>query len=545
MMAAPALERLLEYRNLDGQSNTRSPEDRSDSLFPEQQVRGAAAAALRCIMANTADPQNRGFKVYDSTNLPTPPTEAEIEIRVNELISNQEWSSDCPQIDEFDQDESNEEFGLGALSRIGLLGQFAVNPLLKNLENSSPKIRIAVIRSLGHTGLIKQDDVKLLTARLEDSCVAVRNETIIALGEIGSNAKLAINPLTRELTNSDSRIRSNTTEAIGNIGVVTQAQIDLLSRLLKDEDQYVRVKAAIALLKNQPADRKIVDLAIDELLLNLKDDNPDVRLIVVKDLVDLQKIPQDLATSLIASFTNKQESWELRLNSFFALPQLSNADQVILQPSIKPFLIEALRRNSISRYFYSSNVPSARNWIGDGNRGDFADDEETRKYRQRLFSFYGSWPLDKRHAFFLAGMEPGSFPDFNQALREILLDKSNDIKARYNSAFILGFVENSNTSSHKTINTLKTLMNDMDEDFDIRWMSAFSLIRLEQDVGNFFERHNLSNPIEIDCRIDKFGEGIFLFEPYFGWCEMSGSGGDGSRGWARVINRFFGGRRRR
>lgn len=539
MMATPVLEKLLEYKSVDGQGNTRSLEDPRSDISPEQQVRGATAAALKCIMANTTDPQNRGFEVHESTNLPTPPTEAEIETRVSELVSTWEWSSDCLQIDEFDQDESNKEFGLGELSRIGLLGQSAVNPLLKHLGNTSPKVRIAVIRSLGRTGLTRQDDIKLLTARLKDSCIAVRNETIIALGKIGSNAKSAIIALSGELTNQDARIRSNTAEAIGNIGVVTQAPINSLSERLKDEDQRVRVKAAIALLRIQIIDKKTVNLAINELLLGLKDDNPDIRLIVVKDLVDLPKIPQDLATSLITSFTNEQESWELRLNSFFALPQLSNADRAVLQPAIKPFLVEALRKNSIPKYFYSSNVPSEGNWIGDGNSGDFADDEETRKYRQKLFSFYRSWPLDKRHAFFLAGMEPGSFPELNQALREILINKDNDIKARYNSAFILGFVESPNTLSHETINTLKTVMNDTDEDFDIRWMSAFSLIRLKQDVGNFFERYNLPNPMKIDCRTDKFGEGWLLFDPYFGWCEMAGGGGDGSSGWANAIKCFF------
>ena len=221
-----------------------------------------------------------------------------------------------------------------------------------------------------------------------------------------------------------------------------------------------------------------------------------------------------------------------------------------VQPLIKPFLLEALTRGEQNRYFSPSNVPIRTRIQHIDRELDFRVRSEDRlinidnrslEEQRQLLSFYESWPVDKRHAFFLTSIEPETFPTFMRSLVDIFQDSKNDISTRYNAAFILGFTGNLNSPSQETLNALTSVMNSSDTDFDIRWMSALSLARLRQDVDGFFDANHLPHPLTIDCGTDGFGEGVLFFEPYFGWCEASDSGGDGSSGWAKALERFFGG----
>ncbi|NEO84943.1 MAG: HEAT repeat domain-containing protein [Spirulina sp. SIO3F2] len=547
-MATPVLEKLLIYKNLSTLEIHRNlPDyDIDDPLeqYPlEQQVHIAVSKALRCIMANTQDPQRRGFKVHESKERLSIPTETEIINKISELTAY--WSgvdsSYCPTVDLNKSVNFVEEFGLGRLSRIGYQGQATVNPLLEYIGSDAPSLRIAVIRALGKTNAANSNTIAIIAKYLEDECISVHNETIITLGKLGNRTKSVAVLLIGGLSNTEDIIRLNTAKSLGSIGATTPIVVELLLRTLKqDQNSSVRMEAAIALLKLKSEDTKIVDVATKEVLELLEENDPDIRLALVRGLVEVDRIPQSLLNKIFEYFANAQESMEVRLNSLLILGKLTYEKKSTLELDIKSFLLEALTRKPASRYFQSSNVIGFSNslWIGDDRHNEEVD-EETLRQRERLYSFYNSWPTDKLHAFFLSTAKVKKFPELNEALRGILEMGDNEFKSRYNSAFILGFIEDPTNPSPQTIKALESIMNNVNEDFDIRWISAFSLVRLGVDTGNFFGSHNLPNPVYVDCELDKFGEGNLVFDPYFGWCEPIAGGGGSFRGWSEAIECFF------
>jgi HEAT repeat protein len=87
----------------------------------------------------------------------------------------------------------------------------------------------------------------------------------------------------------------------------------------------------------------------------------------------------------------------------------------------------------------------------------------------------------------------------SEALAEIgvesapaLIQSLEDPVIRRDVIYALGRI--ATTSTPEIISTLTTLMNDDNEDLDIRWMAAVGLDRSGIDVEHFFEKYNLPSP---------------------------------------------------
>lgn len=496
-------------------------------------------------MAKTQDPSIRGYMVFDLDQR-TQLTAKEIGIRLDSFVSEitgLSLSSDCLEIAEYNY--YSEELSRAEL--IGELGEPSLIPFMAYLDHKNPIVRIAVAKALGSTTSTNADVASSLMQLLSDSCLAVKNEAIISLNKIGSSARPALAQLQTELRNNNEILRANAATAIGSIGHESPVVIELLSELLEDEKIYVRTSAAIALMRIQPTRQEASNLAVQQVLLALQSDDYSIQLATVKGLKGMGSQADSLARELGVLFADEESLWEIRLNALLILGSSSNAEKSVIQPLIKPFVLKALTRTDKNRYFSPSNVP-----IRDRERELVRDprfassnivniDDKALEERRKLLYFYESWPIDKRHAFFLTGIMAEDFPPYAKDLEDVLRDVSNDIKSRYNAAFILGFISNPSNPFQSTLATLTSTMNNANEDFDVRWMSALSLAKLGEDVDDFFIDNYLPHPLTIDCGTDPLGDNHLFFEPYFGWCEAIGSGGDGSPGWAEVIiERFLG-----
>lgn len=562
-LATPLLENLLEYDGFNIQEQER------------QSVRDAAAAALKCMMSYASDPQYRGFTLRESTEVEQEIVQEgqrltqqeiadEIEEQINlikweefqfDFIYQNEQDQECEECsnDSFwpDYSEYDYEFirtlprdftsfspGVSSLAGIGYWGELAVTPLLEQLASqesqSSLVVKLSIIKALGNTGSSNPDASRAIFQYLEDTDFLVRNESVIALGKLSLKESYILEALIKRAEDENPVIRASAIAAIGNVENPSAEILSLLEQNLHDDDEYARIHSATAIFNFQGIDQKIKNLAVSSIIEALQSQDPYVRLTATELLNGTTIKDSQIVDSLVYSLSNKQELWETRLNAFSIL---ANTQRDIRNDSnnyLKPFLIEALRARQY-KYFRSSNIAYDLNsWIDSSvilTNPIYENDILT--YKKRLFLFYSSLPIDKLHAFLLAGLEPQSYPEFNQALREILLDKTSDSKSRYNSAFILGFVEDSSAPFSETVDALKFSMNDPSEDFDVRWMSAVALVRLQQNVESFFMENHLPNPLDIECSEHTF------FEPYFGWCELRGSGGDGSSSIFGKLEDFF------
>lgn len=239
----PMMATLILEQRLNEESSAPEPDE---VLLRGQRnsVPAAAAATLRCIMAKTKDPADRGYQILTSDPAAVP-TMTEIENRLSTLvedITRLTSSSDCLEIDQYDY--YGEE--LSFISAIRELGESTLSPLIAYLHHEHPMVRIAVARALGENTSNNSDVTAPLSTLLLDSCPAVKNEAIISLSDLGSIPQPALSIIVKELANSDASIRANAATAVGNMidGDTSLEIIDPLTALLTDEDIYVRIKAA-------------------------------------------------------------------------------------------------------------------------------------------------------------------------------------------------------------------------------------------------------------------------------------------------------------
>ena len=406
--------------------------------------------------------------------------------------------------------------------------------LVALLSNEDPNIRISatkvlrVLNSKAVPALASPALVKLLEAKEPDVRVAAA-ETLACIGP--DAAAIAVTPLINRLQDENITVRSRVVATLGAIGPAANAAIIPLTKRLQDEDELVRTWASSAIEEIQrvgtPSLEQItsreglstpeaVEKTPVKILINrLEDKDQNVRLKAIKVLGSMGSTAKLATSSLIKALKDKNEKWEIRLNAFAALGKIGDAAQADLDQLSKPFIIEALQENL---------------------KRDEANSREKQDSYEENFNV--GLPPHKRRAIFLASMKTGASPSLNKALRDILSNRDNAYKVRYSAAFILGSLEFHNShfpvSSSETISLLKSTANDPSEDFDIRWMSAFSLARMGQDMSQFFTANHLMNPVQIHC--PSF---LDLFDPYTGWCENRRGGGGGSGGWWDTFTGLF------
>ena len=241
-----------------------------------------------------------------------------------------------------------------AIKVLIIIGQPAVEPLIKALRDKNKIVRKNAAEALGEIG-DKRASEPLVTA-LEDDDGTVRQYAAEALGKIGDNQ--ALKPLTAALRDRKSKVQEGARAAIEKIILDLKAK-HLLSPLhasLKSRESVVRTMAAKALLElrdplsvdalievfndNDAVVQKIArealkaigKPAVEPLAAYLRDDNPYICMVVIKLFGD---IGDSLAVGYLIGVLKHFGSWQLRYEAAEALGKIKD-------PRIVGPLIEAL-----------------------------------------------------------------------------------------------------------------------------------------------------------------------------------------------------------
>jgi HEAT repeat protein len=250
-------------------------------------------------------------------------------------------------------------FSREAIKVLIIIGQPAVEPLIKALRDKNIIVRKNATEALGEIG-DKRASEPLINA-LEDDDGTVRQYAAEALGKIGDNQ--ALKPLTAALRDRKSKVQEAAREAIEKI-IWDLKRKHLLSPLhasLKSRESVVRTIAAKALLElrdplsvdaliealndndaevqklTREALKAIGRPAVEPLTVFLRDDNPYICMVVIKLLGD---IGDKLAVGHLIGVMKHFASWQLRYEAAAALGKIKD-------PRVVGPLLEALNDRNI------------------------------------------------------------------------------------------------------------------------------------------------------------------------------------------------------
>jgi HEAT repeat protein len=127
-----------------------------------------------------------------------------------------------------------------------------VAPLIKDLKNKDPKVRISAADELGHRGAVRAADVKdalplLLGLVKRDKDAGVRKSAALAVGKVDPDPKDAVPVLIDALTDKSTAVRTAAATALGQFGSNAADAIPALTEAQKDKDRGLSRAAGMAL----------------------------------------------------------------------------------------------------------------------------------------------------------------------------------------------------------------------------------------------------------------------------------------------------------
>ncbi|MEI6423585.1 MAG: HEAT repeat domain-containing protein, partial [Lentisphaerota bacterium] len=222
-----------------------------------------------------------------------------------------------------------------ALENLSKLGARGVPPIIEAFMNTNSLVRKGAAEVLGNIGNVAPEVVTALVKALLDRDAYVRKSASDALGKIGAPV---IPDIMKMLTDNDSNARKGAAEALGNIGNVTPAVAPNLIKTLEDVDGSVRKSAVEALGRIGSATPEVIpaliskvedpdsnvrksvaesleklnamtaELKIKYCMLDLGDDNGDVRKRAVDVLSKVDPVTPEVTAAIIKALEDKDYS---------------------------------------------------------------------------------------------------------------------------------------------------------------------------------------------------------------------------------------------
>ncbi|HEY2841618.1 MAG TPA: HEAT repeat domain-containing protein [Pirellulales bacterium] len=192
--------------------------------------------------------------------------------------------------------------------------------------DSSSRVRMAAMRSLGHYGPAAHAAVPALVRALRDR--RIRSQAAVTLGEIGPAAADAVPELLRVLSEErDLDNRTSAVSALGQIGSIAAAP-ELQRMLASINDRTIRSHAACALLQIR---HKVTPDMVEPLKFAISNRQDVLRPIVWQLLVEL-KNPDPICIPLLVELTTGNYSGEPEYRAAQALGELCARHQIALDP---------------------------------------------------------------------------------------------------------------------------------------------------------------------------------------------------------------------
>ena len=200
----------------------------------------------------------------------------------------------------------------------------AVFPLLEDLANGDPAMRVAAAMALRELGPVAWPAVPDLVVALGDPIVPVRKAAAGALGGIGPAAEAAVPALAGALRDPHRFVRSWAAMALFEIGPAARPATAALIELMETDSENLRSRSwAASALPAIAADPDLTMPALVRVLAN--DTSEEVRAVAVLSIEKhgLEAARRGGATALLGALGDSH--WKVRGNAACALPKMGES----------------------------------------------------------------------------------------------------------------------------------------------------------------------------------------------------------------------------
>jgi len=375
------------------------------------------------------------------------------------------------------------------------------------LQDEDQSIRLEAAVYLVETGFNAGQKKKIIPILISGLNETFEGPSSEIFRKIGGDS---IPSLILALKHPDREVRLNAIYILGELGRDAQPAVSELVVALSDDDSMISdnaIEALMVILEN----KKIIVPHLISIVKNRKELSQQV-------LTSFESIGRDAVPELILSYEKSDNHARIRIARVFgaigenakeAVPvlrkDLSNGDPEVREAALIAIKLIGEEAKTIIPYLIEQ--------LGDKDgfaRHRAADLKKVAKY---------------------------GIPDITIALQ------SKNTYVRKGAAFALGGVK---PLPDNVIRILTTIMNNEDEDLDVRRVAASTLEGAGFNVESFFVKHGFVSPANAACPDVRVGNASYHYEfdIYTGKCEVSSaqifmSGGSDL---FNAIRRFFGGR---
>ncbi|MEM6867918.1 MAG: HEAT repeat domain-containing protein [Cyanobacteria bacterium P01_C01_bin.121] len=384
-----------------------------------------------------------------------------------------------------------------------------------------------------------------LAALVSDDTQSERTQASAAeaLGYSGSEAKAAVPDLIALLSETEFQdVRQSAAEALGAIGTDAQVVVPSLVAVLSDstEDDSFRRDAAQALGEIGAGDASVSARILPELIaaVNDKVNHPrNVRDQSLSSIDALDLEADQVISDLISIATDDSNEVDVSAEAIRQIGQFGADAEEAVEP-----LITLLNDSTEKGIGFALQIVAALGEIGpaaqaaiptlislfeDQSRFGKPSAEEIsldQMLANRKQTFLLLTP-SKTFSLALAKLGNAAVPELISALQ------SQDEKVRYGAAFALGQMDRLNRNA---VRALEDVMNNPNENINIRRMAADSLEKSGRDVQDFWTQNGLES---FATRQAQTCPENYIFSEYVGECiPMGGEGDGGESGSQCVIN---------
>lgn len=225
---------------------------------------------------------------------------------------------------------------LPALHSLAEVGKAGVPRLIEGMKH--PEARYWICRILAEIGPDAAEAVPALTEALSDERPETRREAVLALGHIGAASGPAAAKIASLTKDTDAGTRAAVIWTLVMSGAPAADIVAAAKPLTSDSDELVRLVAAWAVTKHQPDDTAGRTAAVELFLTALQGENPRLRAVAARSLVDLRTGDLRVAEALVDAMGDEAVAGVVHQ----ALAEMK-ADAV-------PRLIKALERPKLRGY---------------------------------------------------------------------------------------------------------------------------------------------------------------------------------------------------
>ncbi|MBE9137719.1 HEAT repeat domain-containing protein [Nodosilinea sp. LEGE 07088] len=446
-----------------------------------------------------------------------------------------------------DPTKNNHSFTYSAMV-LGILNadaQESIPTLIALLSDNDASIRASAAEALSFMGANAQEAlprlIELSSSENEDP--SVRNKSVEALGYIGdSNPGLVVPSLLAiandksvydniDRNNAAKVLRWQAAAALGNIGVDAKQAIPDLVEIAKDrnDDDSVRSDTAAALGSIGADARQAVPALIE--IAEDKSNGNDVRGAAIEALGDIEVEADRVMPSLLAIAKDKADWDTVRRSALSAIGKFGPNAEDAVDPLIEllndkgepNLLVIEQTIDSLGEIgpAAQSAVPTLITLFDDWEypQSSLAVQEQSLNdefaYIRDKGDCFGALFRQEKVALAIASIGPRAVPELIAALQH------PDEKVRYGAAFTLGEMPPDTTAD--AVEPLQAVMNNQNENINIRWRAASTLQDMGVDTQDFFSQNNLE---DLSIRREKGDDSSSAFNQYIGEYIKYGACGD-------------------